>query len=348
MPLDRLHAYGFGELGVAEGALDGPFILPDGGFGLLVSLKGKDGGAMPSPSELTWGRDIPTRARTEPIHVFFRAGEEATYLGVARVAGRGRPANDGYQVKLGLVEPLNQETWRRLVDRASAPPLEPEEAVTKLTTPSSTSDRVGALQVFAHRWFGCSMEALPMVVSCGPALLGVLHGIIAGGRICTQNKLVAPEDLERSTTWHGLEEVDDKVIFYVENQGVCVWATEPEGDDPPVYRRMNEWNAAWVRESETLSGFFIEMLLLEAVYGAPFGARDDGLDARELANLAKRVLPVPIEPWAASGTHFYGYGGVIGFSYADGERFHVELGARDRLFLEPLEELVADWSDVGF
>jgi hypothetical protein len=64
--------------------------------------------------------------------------------------------------------------------------------------------------------------------------------------------------------------------------------------------------------------------------------------------LAKRLLPLPIPAWASSRTRFFGSGGVIGFAYAEGDHFAIRLGANERVRMEPLEDLLADWPEVRF
>ncbi|MEZ4337489.1 MAG: hypothetical protein R3B82_12785 [Sandaracinaceae bacterium] len=137
-------------------------------------------------------------------------------------------------------------------------------------------------------------------------------------------------------------------MFYAENQGVCLWATDRVGDDPPVYVRAGESSASWREESSSLSAFLLGLLVLEATFGAPFGASHDGLGAGELARLTKRIRPLPIPPWATSGTRFFGSGGVIGFATRESEEHSVWLGAEDRARFEPIEARLADWPDVRF
>lgn len=199
---------------------------------------------------------------------------------------------------------------------------------------------MAAIRVFAERWFGCPAEAPPLASSIPtPAPLRVLYGLVKDHAICVQNRLVSPEQLEV---------VDDKVTFYIENQGVCVWATEATGDDPPVYVKQSDWNASWELEAHTLSGFIIQMMIHEAVLGAPFGASHDGLEATELAGLAKRVVPVPLTPWLSSKTRFFGSNGIVGFAFENADAFDVWLGAKERGRLEPIEDLVSEWTNVTF
>jgi hypothetical protein len=351
MRLEVLREYGFDQIGAA-GDLDGPFLMADGQLGLLVSLRGKGGGAMPSPYELHWVRTLPPLAKKAPVCVFLRRGGKVTYLGSAQAAGRGHVPQDGYRVLLKFVEPLDAPTWRSILDEANAPlPPAPEEAIAALTPSSSSLEKIAALRVFARRWFGCREDSPEMELAHIPLALRVLHGLVQGRRdIFIQNKLVAPDQLaagQGDESAHA-EALVGKTMFYVENQGVSTWAIDAGGEDPSVYKRTSEWDSPWVLESDSLSAFLIQVLVLEAVYAAPFNARHDGLGARGLAKLAKRVLPLPLPEWVSDKTRFYGSAGVIGFSWPDGPDFHVWIGAKDRRPLEPLEETVADWPDVGF
>jgi len=197
-----------------------------------------------------------------------------------------------------------------------------------------------ALRVFAERWFGCPADAPPLTSSTPtPAPLSALYGLVEDHHVCVQNRLVSREKLAVA---------DGKLTFYVENQGVCAWATEATGDDPPVYVQHNDWKAPWKREADTLSGFLIQMMIQEAVFGAPFGASHDGVEAAELARLAKRVRPLPLAPWLSSKTRFFGSNGIVGFAFDNGDAFDVWLGAKDRARLEPIQDLVEDWTNVTF
>lgn len=310
-------------------------------FGLLISLRGKDEGKMPERGEVHWLRDLPPAASGSPLQVFLRRSTSVLSLGAALVSRRGQPARDGFKLALMLDEPLEEARWRELVADANRPlALPPEELIAALTSKSTTSDRVAALRLFAERWFGCPADAPPLTLSIPtPAPLRALYGLVKDHNVCVQNRLVGPEKLEV---------VDDKVTFYVENQGVCVWATEATGEDPPVYVQQNDWNAPWKREADSLSGFIIQMMIEEAVFGAPFGASGDGVEAAKLARLAKHVRPLPLAPWLSSKTRFFGSNGIIGFAFESGDAFDVWLGAKDRARLEPIEDLVEGWTNVTF
>jgi hypothetical protein len=70
-----------------------------------------------------------------------------------------------------------------------------------------------------------------------------------GRPIVVQNQLVEPD-----SAW--VE--DDLAVFYVEDQGVWLWAYG-EGDDPPVHDRENEEGRAWQPAGVSLSQFLFQM-----------------------------------------------------------------------------------------
>ena len=336
MDLVVLQRCGLDALGCED--VDGPFLLPDGRLGLLLSLRGEHGGAMPSPAEIAWRRDLPPLAKSAPVRVFHRDGGTATYLGAATVQKKGPPRPDGFRVVLRLEEALAPEAWKRLVERANEPPPPaPEEALAQLPKNATAASRLDALRIFASRWFGVAADAPERPLAGVPLPLRVLHGLVDARAVCRQDRFVPAEELRLDD--------DGKLVFFVENQGVYAWATDDDADDPPVSRRLREHGAPWVHESDSLAAFVAQALVREAIWGAPFDARHEALDARRLSRLAKRVPLLPLPPWRASRERFYGGGGVIGFASPNGPEFTVHLGARDRAALESLEDLVADWGD---
>jgi hypothetical protein len=59
-----------------------------------------------------------------------------------------------------------------------------------------------------------------------------------------QGRLIDPAELR----------LDEGLLtFYVENQAVYFWATEPSAHDPPVWGRVNASDAGWEKEGEPLS-----------------------------------------------------------------------------------------------
>lgn len=59
--------------------------------------------------------------------------------------------------------------------------------------------------------------------------------------LISQNHLLGPTEIE---------ELDGRLLLYVENQGVWLWATAEEGDDPAVWSRENVSGAEWEIEGE--------------------------------------------------------------------------------------------------
>ena len=66
---------------------------------------------------------------------------------------------------------------------------------------------------------------------------------------------------------------DGRLIFYIEEQAVYLWATTSEGEDPPVWVRENEDEAEWESETDSLSGFLIQAVLLDGIFNAPYSVR---------------------------------------------------------------------------
>jgi hypothetical protein len=337
-----LTEYTANQLGAGV-SVDGPCLMRDGTFALFVSLRGKDGGAMPSPAELHWGRDVPDRMRAEPTHLFLRKARDersATYLGRVAYVKTGRPARDGFKVLFRFVEPLPESTWRELVASAQAPaPAAPEEAIAALTTESTTADRVHALRSFVERWYGAEAETNEATSLEIPPPLRELHRLASTRKLFGQNRLVPAKELVVE---------DGKMVFYVENQGVCLWAIDPTLDDPPVFVRSSE-TESWALEAPTLSGFLIQAVLFETILCAPyFGASTDAADAAELRKIRRRVAPLVLPPWARNKTEFFASSGIIGFAYANGDAHHIELAAHDREPFEALEGVIDDWPNIGF
>jgi len=335
MKLVPLDEYPYAHLGLDDGVLDGPFLMNDGAFGLLLSLRGRDGGAMPSASEVHWRRDVPPRMRAEVVRVFVRAQGAALFLGEATLTRRGKPERDGYREAFALKEPIAEARWRDLMAEANAPPAPPpEEAVAALAAESTTDERIAAMHVFLARWFDCAELPAEPLASI-PIALATLHATIGTRTICAQNRLVAPP---------ALATIDDLTVFYVENQGVCRWAFG-DGADPPVLVKVE--GGPWRPESPSVSTFILQLLVFEAAMAPPFGA-SGSVDGRTLKKLAKRVHPLPIGGWTTSRMRFFGAGGVVGAAMPNGPDFDVWLGARDRRRFEPLDDLVSDFAVIGF
>jgi hypothetical protein len=104
-------------------------------------------------------------------------------------------------------------------------------------------------------------------------------GIAAGcpNRFCIQDELCLISESE----WSGrdgwlpiMRVVDDRLIFVWENQGVWAAATEPGGDDPPVWISADgskvDTNPGWRRLEDPLSHFLVSFVLQEVLFGSDF------------------------------------------------------------------------------
>jgi hypothetical protein len=95
------------RLGLHADTLDGAFLDESGErWGLLLSLRGKAGGALLSPTDIAFKPDVPAAAQGAKLAVFVRRPEGAMYLGIARRTKRGR---------FVLATPLPDALWRELI-----------------------------------------------------------------------------------------------------------------------------------------------------------------------------------------------------------------------------------------
>ena len=95
-----------GRLGLHADTLDGAFLDEKGErWGLLLSLRGKEGGAVLSPTELAFKPDVPAAAQDATLAVFVRRDDGALYLGTARRTKRGR---------FTFTKPLPDALWQTL------------------------------------------------------------------------------------------------------------------------------------------------------------------------------------------------------------------------------------------
>jgi hypothetical protein len=79
------------QLGLPDDTLDGAFFAQASQrWGLLLSLRGKEGGAVLSSTEIAFKPDVPEAAQGAPLAVFIRQPEGAMYIGIARRTRRGR------------------------------------------------------------------------------------------------------------------------------------------------------------------------------------------------------------------------------------------------------------------
>lgn len=147
------------------------------------------------------------------------------------------------------------------------------------------------------------------------------------------NTVLAPDEVE---------EDDGKLVFWLEQQGVYEWATDP-GDDPRVYERQPIDGEPWHPSGVRLSEFLISVAVFEAVMGAEHTAHAAELtgDRRDALLAPMRALPMP---GPTLGAQLYAGPGLLAFTgpHGDGELWWAYLAATDPERLEYARPLAGD------
>ena len=229
-----------------------------------------------------------------------------------------------------------------------------DETLDRLKGPTTADDRFRVLQELVEYWHGPigptdGLSETELSAYRMPALLRRWYrwaGQLMGD-LFHQNHLLAPTALEVK---------DELLVFYGENQWVYEWATEFEGDDPPVFGRYNH-EQRWEPEGVTLSQHLILASLFEGVITAPHGASAACLAEGKLAQIVETVPPIAVGPWRWIDARFYEYGGAFMVAApnaapngvaAERQGFSVWLGAKTAAPLRFLTEFVDDaWEYVS-
>jgi hypothetical protein len=145
------------------------------------------------------------------------------------------------------------------------------------------------------------------------------------------------------------EAAKDLWVFYVENQGVFVSACESGADDPTVWTK-SAWppthSDSWQVEEEPLSGYLLQAVLLEALYGADFGGAWTRISRAELESFSE-LSPLPLKPMRVGIQFFTGSDVVVAASTADGPEVEVMFGSKVDGALAFAEKSVADPWEAG-
>lgn len=149
----------------------------------------------------------------------------------------------------------------------------------------------GAAERFLTDWYGAPargrVETRATSEGPYPSPLRRLHELVAGRPAAiVQNQLLAPPRLH-----------NDRLVFYVENQGVYEWATEASaGNDARVWGREPD-ETEWTEEEPTLSAFIIELLVFEAIMASTHGASVAWLPAERISDALDALEPFPFGSW---------------------------------------------------
>jgi hypothetical protein len=146
---------------------------------------------------------------------------------------------------------------------------------------------------------------------------------------------------------------NDLVVFYVESQGVWLWAYG-EGDDPSVYDRENEEGRNWQPSGASLSDFLFQMTVVETVLGSERGAGASDLSQQDFDRIVGPLTAVDMTPWRWPGPEhrlwlgegiaaFGGVNDIPGADVGPGSRWEVWLAAVEDSQLSHLDELDVEW-----
>ncbi|MDP9316577.1 MAG: hypothetical protein M3R24_37945 [Chloroflexota bacterium] len=150
---------------------------------------------------------------------------------------------------------------------------------------------------------------------------------------------------------HELQLERNPVPFYIENQGVYLWAFERGRDNPRVLGRVNDEAAPWQAEAEQLAGFLLEVCFFETLIGAPFGASASWLSPAEVDRILQNWRPLPYGAWhwPAYPTRFYTRGGACAVVMPNGEGLTFCCGAQAQEELSFMLPYVSpDWEVCTF
>jgi hypothetical protein len=186
------------------------------------------------------------------------------------------------------------------------------------------------VRAFLEWWHGQPTRP-PVRVEDGPLPepIRVLASLAAvWPRAFAQNKLAAGPDLLRD---------QDRIVFYVENQGVYLWATDGIGRDPVVWGRFNDPGERWLAEREPLSRFLVQIVMFEAIMGAVHAASASWLSLAQLEAILEPLQQAPFGSWRwpAEPTWFYTGDDLLAIANPNGptpagpaDRFEVFVAAR--------------------
>jgi len=140
-----------------------------------------------------------------------------------------------------------------------------------------------------------------------------------------------------------------RIVFYRENQGVYYWATEPAGQDPPVY---GAWDIAgpWTEEQPRLSAFLVQAALFETILGAECSVAAAWVPAEALRQLLGTLQEVPLGAWRwpSYPTRFYAGGEVLLVVCPNDDSFSVWAAARRPGVPRPRGFETVEWDSLNW
>jgi hypothetical protein len=200
-----------------------------------------------------------------------------------------------------------------------------------------TRIRPETIERFAYAWHGpprAPASAAEEPADVPEPLRRFYDVAIRWPNLIVQNSLVKPSKRD-----------DERVVFYVENQGACSWMTNrSHRDDASVWAEVE---GEVLIEEEPLSGFLVTVAILEAVFGAPEGASAAWIHRGRLSADLGPLRRLPFAPWRGfpEGATFYASDDLLAVSCVNAtpesdEYLSVWVGARERAALSALDSII--------
>lgn len=149
-----------------------------------------------------------------------------------------------------------------------------------------SSGGAGSASRFLTDWYG-EPATPPGGTQAADDPLRHLHELAARWpEAIRQNRLLLPP-----------ESRDGRLVFYVENQGVFEWATEPAAaENARVWGREPD-ESAWAEEEPRLAAFVVELLVFEAIMGSTHGASVAWLAPERASEALGPLEPLRLGAW---------------------------------------------------
>jgi hypothetical protein len=197
----------------------------------------------------------------------------------------------------------------------------------------SVSNPMEAIRVLARAWLGVEAQAF--------AGHGIDHGVPACLRWMHRQRLA----IDNQNQWvpeSELGEEEGRLVFYVENQGVCSWATASSKPNGPVWV-ASSGEDVWREELPALDGFLLQALIFETIVGAPWGGLVSWCSPKDAATVSGSMTRLPLTRSAWLGELFAGED-VLMTKVPNGDGHTLWIGALTQEAEDRIRELAdLDW-----
>jgi hypothetical protein len=165
-----------------------------------------------------------------------------------------------------------------------------------------------SLERFLTRWYGpADREAFEAVPCSGPTPLVRWFSTVPRWSAFhpTQNHVQAKPGTDRG-----------KLLVWVENQRVWLWAVDPDEDDPPVYDRLADPFTEWRPTGVRLSVFLLHVAVFETITDFHHGACAFAVTKAQLERVLAPLRPLPMADWhwPTEGHRLYAGEGLLAFA----------------------------------